>query len=103
MLACAAGLSSIASLLLTHQADASATDIDGNSPLHHAYAHSRISLVSILEAAGADAMAANMRGKVAEEVLGVGSRGLSVTSIKGPAWEKHAKGKGKGKGKVALY
>lgn len=82
MLACAAGLGSIVSLLLSKGADVAAGDLDGNTPLHYAYAYSRLNLGPALEEAGADLDARNMRGQVPEEVLGRGDDGIRLTKLK---------------------
>ena len=76
MLACAAGLEDVVKVLLAQGADALATDLEGNTPLHYTYAYARMSLPSLLEAAGASMNACNFHQQDPEGVLGMGEQGL---------------------------
>ena len=71
MMAAAAGLPEPAlQALLQAGADVAATDLDCASPLHMAYAFGSLASAIVLESAGADPSARNLRGLTPSETLG---------------------------------
>jgi ankyrin repeat protein len=70
MLAALCNLSEACSILLDGGADAGATDLNGNTALHLAYAFGSMSSALILEEKGADTNTTNASGRTASEEAG---------------------------------
>lgn len=61
----------VAGMLIKAGADVSAVDVDGNTPLHFAFAYANVEVGAVLSEEGAELEACNGSGKTPQEVAGL--------------------------------
>lgn len=61
----------VVDMLIHARADPRAVDVDGNTPLHFAFAYANVEVGAVLSEEGADVEACNRSGKTPQDVAGL--------------------------------